>query len=542
MTVLPVLGIVPARRGSKGVPRKNLRTIAGRPLLAYSVDAAIESGVVDRLVVSSDDAEVLNWAAMHGVEALARPPHLADDRATIADVAAAVADELRWEAIVAVFQPTSPLRSPDSIKRAIDHFRASGAASLATVVRESHLFWFDATGDLEHAHPLFTERVNRQFGAHRVMRETGSIQLIHTDALRASGSMVAEPHVLFELPASESVDVDTLDDLAAVRRRLEQGSVVFRLRANRSVGLGHLYHCMSLAEELVDQQIAFLLVDCDPIVGEMLAERGYTAREELDLSEDLAGVRGPGPALVVNDVLDTSAREILIQKAAGFQVVCVEDLGPGTRYADWVVNALYLTEPSPLGNISFGPSWATLRSEFRDLPEKEIRTAPERVVLTFGGTDPGGFASRFGTALAHALDEAIELVIVQGPGATDALLPARSQIRRHVRSMAAEMMGADVVVTSAGRTVYEAAATGTPVIVVAQNAREATHAHLGYDNGVVFLGLGTLLEDHQVVDAVRRLLLDAPLRRELSSRLRGSIDHRGAERISHRIRDMMRGL
>jgi spore coat polysaccharide biosynthesis predicted glycosyltransferase SpsG len=98
------------------------------------------------------------------------------------------------------------------------------------------------------------------------------------------------------------------------------------------------------------------------------------------------------------------------------------------------------------------------------------------------------------------------------------------------------------VLTSAGRTVYEAAATGTPVVVVAQNAREATHSHLGYDRGVVFLGLGPLLPETIVVEAVQRLLDDHPLRAELSDRLRLSIDHLGAERIATRVRSLMRGL
>ena len=97
--------------------------------------------------------------------------------------------------------------------------------------------------------------------------------------------------------------------------------------------------------------------------------------------------------------------------------------------------------------------------------------------------------------------------------------------------MAREMLEADLAVTSAGRSVYEAATTGTPVVVLAANAREATHAHLGYDSGVVFLGIGSLVDDAHIVATVKRLLADAALRRELSDRLRASVDDRGAARI-----------
>ncbi len=94
--------------------------------------------------------------------------------------------------------------------------------------------------------------------------------------------------------------------------------------------------------------------------------------------------------------------------------------------------------------------------------------------------------------------------------------------------MAREMLEADLAVTSAGRSVYEAATSGTPVVVLAANAREATHAHLGYEAGVVFLGIGSLVDDAHIVATIKRLLADAALRRELSDRLRASVDDRGA--------------
>ena len=80
--------------------------------------------------------------------------------------------------------------------------------------------------------------------------------------------------------------------------------------------------------------------------------------------------------------------------------------------------------------------------------------------------------------------------------------------------MAAEMLAADLAITSAGRTVYEAATTGTPVVVLAANAREATHAHLGPETGVVFLGSARSSTASSIVPVVRRMLADYKLRSE----------------------------
>jgi hypothetical protein len=79
-------------------------------------------------------------------------------------------------------------------------------------------------------------------------------------------------------------------------------------------------------------------------------------------------------------------------------------------------------------------------------------------------------------------------------------------------------------------------------VVLAANAREATHAHLGYEAGVVFLGLGSLVDDEQIAETTKRLLDDPALRTELSSRLRASIDDLGAARIATRIRSILADL
>jgi CMP-N-acetylneuraminic acid synthetase/spore coat polysaccharide biosynthesis predicted glycosyltransferase SpsG len=535
----PLLAIVPARGGSKGVPRKNMRLIARRPLIAYTLDAVAEAGVADRLVVSSDDRQILDWAARLGYEALPRDAALAGDEATISQVAAAVAGELGWDGIVGVFQPTSPLRSSASIRAAVERFAASDADSLASCVRERHLYWYDEAGDLASARPLFAERVNRQFARSPVLRETGAIQLVRAEALRSGGQMVTDRHLLFETDGHEALDIDTLDDLDVARRALERGTVVFRLTANRIVGSGHLYHCLQLAEELHDQRLRFLLRDCDPLARELIEARCHEARDETDLAADLRALAGPNRNVVVNDVLDTSEGDVLAERGEGYSVVNIEDLGPGARFADWVVNALYAADRSGAPDVSSGARWATLRDEFYELPPKEVRESPERILVTFGGTDPSGLGRRCARLLSAATD--IPLRVVLGPGAEESDFPPDVDVTRTVDSMAAEMLAADLILTSAGRTVYEAAATGTPVAVLAQNAREATHAHLGYDNGVVFLGIGPLVDDDHIVGVVQRLLGDAALRGELSTRLRASIDTLGAARIAHRIRGMLEG-
>ncbi len=535
-----LLAIVPARGGSKGVPHKNTRLLGDRPLVAHTVDTLREAGVADRLLVSSDDEQILRWCEAHAIEAHHRRPELAGDDVTISELASAIADELDWTGDVGVFQPTSPFRSVDATRRAVAEFRADDHDSLASVVRESHLFWYDEHGDPTSAKPLFAARVNRQLGDQRVLRETGSIQLVRAAALRAGRQIVTERHRLFETEADEALDIDTRDELVVARRRLDRGNVVMRLRAGSQIGAGHLYHCLQLADELADQEVSFLLTECDDFVGELVSSHGYEWRAETDLATDLEALRLPGANVVVNDKLDTTEEEILTQRVHGYRVVNIEDLGPGARLADWVVNALYDQRDSTPANTSSGAAYATLRSEFFHLPEKRTRAEPKRILLAFGGTDPGHLAARCAGVLHDRVD--CEIRVVLGPGAEVGGFPEDVSVARQIRSMASEMHDADLILTSAGRTVYEAAIVGTPVAVLAQGARDATHAHLSFDFGVVFLGIGPLVDDEHIAGVVERLLGDAELRAELSERLRSSIDLRGTARIGDRIRSILKGL
>ena len=529
-----LLAVVPAGSGSASVPDKNLRSLGDRPLVAHTVVAVTAAGVADRLIVSTDHEPVLRWAMLHGVQVYKRGAGTAHAEVSLATIAAELADELDWQGDVAVFSPSSPFRSVDTIQRAVAQFRDSPQLdSLATAVREPHGFWLERAGDLTAAQPA-------PHGA--ILRETGAVRLVRAAALRSGRALVTTRHRLFETPREEALGIEDNEDLVLARRRVERGTVVFRLRANARVGSGHIYHCLQLADELADQHLRFLLVDCDPFVHELIEEHGYEHRTECDLAADLEAIAGgEGARLVVNDVLDTTAREVLVQRAAGFRVVNIEDLGPGSRFADWVVNALYPIDETSKSNIVSGPAYATLRTEFRDLPPKQIRPRPQRVLISFGGTDPGRLGPRCARLLQQRLD-GIEIRVIVGHTAPGDDFPEGIAVAHRVRSMAAEMLETDLLITAAGRTVYEAAATGTPVAVLAQGARDATHVHLGYDSGVVFLGIGPLVDDEHIVGVVQRLLGDHGLRSELSDRLRASIDDRGAARIGHKIRGMLRGL
>jgi CMP-N,N'-diacetyllegionaminic acid synthase len=132
-----VLGLIPARAGSRG---KNLWPLAGKPLLAWTVDAARGSASLTRVAVSTDSADVAAVARQLGVEVLARPAELARDETPSRDVVAHALRELGPCDVLVLLQPTSPLRRAEHIDEAVRLLLESGADSVVSVVEVPHQF------------------------------------------------------------------------------------------------------------------------------------------------------------------------------------------------------------------------------------------------------------------------------------------------------------------------------------------------------------------------------------------------------------------
>lgn len=125
------LGIIPARGGSKGIPRKNIKMIAGRPLIAWTIESAKKSKLLDRFVVSTEDKEVAAVAKNFGAEVIDRPAELATDEATTLSVLQHVISVIKADTVV-LLQATSPIRDCGLIDRCVTQFQESGVDNLAT--------------------------------------------------------------------------------------------------------------------------------------------------------------------------------------------------------------------------------------------------------------------------------------------------------------------------------------------------------------------------------------------------------------------------
>ncbi|MGH9346752.1 MAG: cytidylyltransferase domain-containing protein [Vicinamibacterales bacterium] len=223
-----VLGVIPARGGSKGIPGKNLRPLAGRPLLAYTADAARESRRLSRVIVSTDDTAIRDAARGLQLEVpFMRPKELAQDDTPMLPVlqhAVRVMAGLGFTAdAVVLLQPTSPLRRGEHIDRAVDLLVSSAAESVVTVVEVPHQFNPVSVLRLEGERLvpfLDGPSILRRQDKPHVFARNGPAVLAVRAAVLARESLYGDDCRPLVMSLEDSVDVDTLADFEALERLL----------------------------------------------------------------------------------------------------------------------------------------------------------------------------------------------------------------------------------------------------------------------------------------------------------------------------------
>ncbi|UTG91429.1 cytidylyltransferase domain-containing protein [Geobacter sulfurreducens] len=224
------IAVIPARGGSKRVPGKNIKPLMGKPLIAYTVEAAADSGLFGRIVVSTDCPEIAEVAQRHGAEVpFLREASLADD---ITPVSAATVDMLvkldpdgSSYGFVCQMMPNCPLKTSADVRDSHRQFLESGADSQLSVVRYGwqNPWWAMRRDDSFRLDPLFREAMTqRSQDLPELFCPTGAIWWAKADVLRREGTYHIPAKTGWEIPWQRGLDIDTYDDW-------DMAEILFRL-------------------------------------------------------------------------------------------------------------------------------------------------------------------------------------------------------------------------------------------------------------------------------------------------------------------------
>ncbi|OMD62770.1 MULTISPECIES: acylneuraminate cytidylyltransferase family protein [Paenibacillus] len=211
-----ILAIIPARGGSKGLPRKNIRELAGKPLIAWTIEAGRKSKYIDRLIVSTEDSEIIEVAKEYGAEIpFVRPKHLAEDESLGLDPVFHALGELPGYDIVVLLQPTSPLRLTEDIDACIEQLIVSGGPACVSMTETEILpYWMYTLQDSGLMKPIITKK---EIGIRRqdlppVYILNGAVYVAEIEWLFRAKSFITEETSAFIMPNSRSYDIDTEED------------------------------------------------------------------------------------------------------------------------------------------------------------------------------------------------------------------------------------------------------------------------------------------------------------------------------------------
>ena len=521
---MKILIIIPARGGSKRIPRKNVRLMNGRPLIMYSVTNALslKKDLDVDVAVSTDDEELSGIAADHGAEIVMRGEALSGDSVTLDPVIydALIQMEERhgksYDTVITM-QATSPTLCLDTLKKAIGYFEKEGYDTVISVVNKPHLSWTKRDGKIVKN---YEERLNSQFLPPNYL-ETGAFLITKRELVTKKGR-IGENVSVYETSPEEAVDIDTYSDWIEAEAILKRKRVLFRAVGQRKLGMGHIYRCLSLAYKLIGHEVLFV-TDSKSEMGIEKLKSSFFPFEVIEDNDSYEKVLARWkPDIVVNDILDTDEDTIKLERKYAKRIVNFEDVGPGAYLADAVINALYENHPDKPGNVYEGSDYFFIRDEFLEENPKDFSPECRNVMIMFGGADPSDLTGRLYSICEklHEITPETEFHFITGfayekKDLMEDIPEKNIFVHNDVKRVSLYMKKADLAVTSQGRTIYELASMGVPAIVLAQNEREAQHVFAGIQNGFINLGIGKRTDDETVIQTMRWLIETPNVRKEM---------------------------
>lgn len=212
-----ILALIPARGGSKGVPRKNIKLLLDKPLIAYTIEAALQVDFIDKVIVSTDDLEIAQISREYGAEVpFLRPYELATDEAKSIDVILHAMDWMEKEHgifnLILLLQPTSPFRNGEDIKAAFDIFFKKNAKAVVSVCEAEHSpLWMNTLNDDLNMKDFIRKDIlnkNRQ-ELGKYYRINGAIYIAEWDYLRQNKTFFGDKTYAYIMPKERSIDIDT---------------------------------------------------------------------------------------------------------------------------------------------------------------------------------------------------------------------------------------------------------------------------------------------------------------------------------------------
>jgi len=383
-----------------------------------------------------------------------------------------------------IFQANTPIISHEDISKAYNYFKEKSLNGMMVSGKYSTKKFYENNKCFLKEIEIFSNK--------KVFEEIYSFKIISFNSLKEK-EICKIPYII---PHERIIEIKSYQDWWICEKILSRKRVIFNVIGSTKLGMGHIYHALSLAHEINDHEIIFVCHEDYEIAVEKIAQMDYKVVSTNNTLETILNLK---PNLVINDILDTSKEYIQTLKRNGIKTVNFEDLGEGAIYADLVINELYDT-PKIIGdNFLWGHRYVTLRDEFEEAKPHTFKEKVDEILITFGGTDQNNLTYLTLKAILPIVEiKNIKVNIVCGGGylyKKELLSYINSIEYKNIEFTSAVgviskiMEKTPIAFSSNGRTVYELADMHIPSIIISHHERETTHTFTKLENGFINLGV-----------------------------------------------------
>jgi spore coat polysaccharide biosynthesis predicted glycosyltransferase SpsG/CMP-N-acetylneuraminic acid synthetase len=440
-----------------------------------------------------------------------------------------------------LLSPYAPLLGRQDIHKALQKFRSChGAKILVPVKREiSRAF----KTNKRNFHELLTGDSEKE-----LLIESQAFKIISTSLIQKGFNIKKIKPVTYEINP-DLIEMRSYQDWWVCEKLLKRKRIIFRIRGDEKIGMGHIYRALTLAHEITDHEVYFV---CDEksreavtrLAGEDFGLRVYNQKEMANRIIDLK------PDLVINDILKTRRDYVLKIRKQGIKVINFEDLGTGASHSNSTINELYDKPEIEGENILWGQKYFFLREEFNEARPNRFKKKVDTLLVTFGASDPNDFTRKiFHRIKTYCAEKKIKIFLVTGGGYSNIEKLKReianiSELKIeyiHVTGVMSHIMEqAQIAISANGRTVYELAHMNIPTLILSHHEREKSHSFAKADRGFLPLGLyrGRKTED-QVFFYLKKLVENHDFRKDCFNRLKPFSFHKNKRKVLNLINEIL---
>ena len=469
--------IIARSGGTKNVSKQNLRLVNGKPLLYYVLKTA-KSCENCHTVVSTDSDEIMEYVEFFGGSVIKRSKTLTKDETSLEKIGIDTLNKLRGSnnnfKKCLIIHPHFPLIKRSTIQK---FFKSINKNTKVVFGYEFDKYTKENFGNLQDKKKILQESKNIVKLKKIVSFECKQLLKNKKFDKQVSG---------IPLTQEEIFSPNNYHDFATLENVLNMKKIIVRVDGDINIGLGHVYNMLTVLNNIRNEDILIVMNQKKSLGKQKFLEHLYNVKFFSTNQEFWKIIKKFKPDIIFNDILNTEKNYIKKLKSLGLFVVNFEDLGEGRKYADLVFNPIFESK-NELHHEYYGSEYACVRDEFRVFSRTKQKKKFSKIAITLGGVDKKNNSLKILSIIKKfgiLKNIKIEIILGLGFDHKEKILKFTREMNMQgydihiiekVELLSKHMIDCDFVVTSNGRTVFEVASLGIPLISLSVNKRERQH-------------------------------------------------------------------